>query len=245
MVNLTLLSGGTAPQLWPSIEEVHTTRRLVQEARQAQQRQTTLSAEQLAALARWDGGWSRYSCAFFSSVPWGPLWDATLAGPIETKAIMAARHYMQTGVATGHCLVLCGPTGVGKTWAGVAALLDDPEDRERSRYFFHTPSLGRVLGFHSERDAMRDCALESDLVLLDDLGAEYRKRDGSGLLDALVEEIVWERETSRLPTIITTNLPPAQFGAEVGDRLADRVLGEWGRVVELPGQSLRRRRVAG
>ena len=101
-------------------------------------------------------------------------------------------------------------------------------------------SFGRALFNNELRDELMERALTRDVVLLDDFGAEFRKRDGSGYLETLLEEVVWSREAQRKPTLITTNLTPGEFAELLGDRIGDRLLGDWGMIAALPGKSLRR-----
>ena len=57
----------------------------------------------------------------------------------------------------------------------------------------------------------------------------------------MVEELFVERELARAWTVFTSNLPEPALITFVGDRVADRLLGPWGRLVEVGGENLRRR----
>ena len=82
-----------------------------------------------------------------------------------------------------------------------------------------------------------DRAKRTELAVFDDFGAEYLK-DG-GLVEAFIDEIIWTREGEILATIISTNLTADQLRERLSDRIVDRLRGSWGRVVSVPGESLR------
>ena len=159
--------------------------------------------------------------------------DATQA----TDAVKVVRDYCEGEMARGHCLVLSGPAGVGKSYAAVAAL-HTAIVRHYRIGFFYFPTLCTALLDSVRRPAALDCAKESAVVTFDDFGAEYTKQ-GGGFLATLVEEIIWHREGHNLPTLVTTNLTADQLRERCSDRIVDRLRGSWGRVVELPGASLR------
>jgi DNA replication protein DnaC len=169
------------------------------------------------------------------------LLHARLDGP-TTAAQRAAREYLERDLAEGRCLVLAGPAGVGKTHAAVgllhAALL-----QERHIGFLYFPALCGRLMDSLQRPPALTAAKSSAVVVFDDYGAEYQTR-ARGFLAPLIEEIIWHREGNRLPTVITTNLIADQLVQRSSDRVADRLRGEWGRVIELPGESLRGRETA-
>ena len=160
---------------------------------------------------------------------------ASLEGGLASPALDRVRQYIQNDeMRKGQCLVLTGPTGVGKTYAAVAALRAQPHSPRR---FFYFPALcGAVLDSDRRREAL-DAAKCVHFVVLDDFGTEYVK-DG-GLLQAFIDEIVWHREGAILPTIITTNLTRDQLKERLSDRIVDRLRGDWSSVFAAAGPSLR------
>ena len=136
-------------------------------------------------------------------------------------------------------LVLSGSRGCGKTTAAAWWLL---QRRAPARYvstrppqFVDAAALTRWPRYDDGR--MRELELAAALVV-DDLGMEYD--DKHGAFRSFVDGLVNARYAKELPTVITTNLPAADFKARYGERIADRIR-EAGRFVELAGESLRRR----
>jgi DNA replication protein DnaC len=164
------------------------------------------------------------------------LLRATLEPLKETAALVAVQRWLETHYAAGRCLVLAGPTGVGKSVAGAMALRARPGTGRRYVYF---PGACGALLDPNLRAEMRARLIETSFVVLDDFGSEYTK--AGGLLDALLDEIIWHREAYILPTIITTNLDAEQLKVRLSERIVDRLRGEWGCVHEVGGVSLRAR----
>ena len=152
-----------------------------------------------------------------------------------TAALKRAEEFMDRGeYDLGDCLVLTGPTGVGKTWAAAAALRAAYGTPRRFWYF---PGLcGALLNPETRAEAL-DRAKHVPFAVFDDFGVEYVKE--GGLIDTFLDEIVWTREANYHATIITTNLTTDALRARLPARLVDRLAGEWGHVYECPGESLR------
>jgi len=155
-----------------------------------------------------------------------------------TAAVKEAIAFIEGDLAQGHCLVLSGPTGVGKSYAAIGALRAAVGLGQRVS-FAYFPAFCNALMTPDQRSTALAIAKEPMLILFDDFGAEYTK--AGGFLDSLVEELFWHREANNLPTILTTNLTVEQMRARLSERIVDRLRGAWGRVVELPGESLRRK----
>lgn len=198
----------------------------------------SFTAEQYAELrlAYVEARWDRIGEAI--GLP-ARLKPARLERDRPTQAMSRATQYLREGeYAAGCCLVLTGPTGVGKSWAASAAMFELQRlPRVPARRFKYFPALcGALLDPHRRREAL-DEATKTHVLVLDDLGVEYVK-DG-GLIDTFLDEIIWTRESEYRPTIITTNLTTDQLKQRLPGRLVDRLRGDWGRVFECPGESLR------
>jgi DNA replication protein DnaC len=161
------------------------------------------------------------------------LHGAVLEIATRTVAAVAVMTYIDGGgIARGECLVLAGPTGVGKTFAAAGAIIHGWS----GRLWYFGALAGALLDPKRREEALAGCK-DDALLVLDDLGTEYVK-DG-GLVQSFLDEIIWHREGNALPTIITTNLPAETLAERLGDRIADRLRGPWGRIVECTGSSLR------
>jgi len=169
--------------------------------------------------------------------------DVDLATVLQTPIVEAGRRYFEEDLhlgrrqTTGGALGLFGPPGVSKTLTAVGILMAAaPVCWGR---FYHAPRVAReLLDFDAQTETMAELC-ETPLAVLDDLGAEHLRRDG--MLEALFDELICFRESSRLPTVLTSNLTPELFRRRYGDRVWDRLAGPWGRIVALGGDSLRRR----
>jgi len=163
------------------------------------------------------------------------LIDASFAAGRETEVLNRAMVYAKEEYEHGKCLVLMGPTGVGKTYAAVAAL----RAIRCQSHFWYFPALCGALLDQDRRAETLQAVKETPFVVLDDFGAEYLKV--GGLLDAFIDEIIWHRESEEQSMILTTNLMPEQLRDRLSDRIVDRLNSEWGALFVVPGESLRAR----
>ncbi len=138
--------------------------------------------------------------------------------------------------------MLVGPTGRGKTyaaWAMIRALGDWWRDQGRRPPMLHAHSTSTLLGQLRDIETCQDLHEELGrcwVVLLDDLVTE------GGLTPweaQQVDRIINERYQRELPIIVTSNLPPAELGRAVGERVAGR-LAESCWVVPFGGADRRR-----
>lgn len=169
------------------------------------------------------------------------LRGATLRAPARaTPALERVAAYLVSDFSAGRCLVLTGPTGVGKSWAAAAAIraTSTVVTPVSWRRFWHFPALCGALLNPATRGEALEHAKATPFVVLDDFGAEYVKE--GGLIDAFLDELVWTREAEEQATIITTNLTTDALKARLPERLIDRLRGDWGRIYECLGESLRR-----
>ncbi len=178
----------------------------------------------------------------------------------RTAALDRVTAYLDNDEAEdGHCLVLMGPTGTGKSWAAAAGLrawhsehpgstyarlFPDLEDNAADDRYIHRgqfvyfPALCMALLDPQRRPEAMAVGQLKGLVVFDDFGTEYVK--SGGLLEAFVDELIWYREGHLLPTILTTNLDEAAFRQRLSERIVDRLRGEWGHIFQCPGESLRK-----
>jgi len=144
-------------------------------------------------------------------------------------------------------LVLSGNPGVGKTFAAVhwlAAFVNDDANwtepgtavRLRGRPPILVTAAALARWDRYEQEPMLKL-LRAPRLAVDDLGAEYL--DKNGFYAALLDEIVNERYSARLPTLLTTNLSAEDFKQRYGERIAGRIR-ETGGFIACGGEDLRR-----
>ncbi|HUM15843.1 MAG TPA: hypothetical protein VL086_09145 [Candidatus Nitrosotalea sp.] len=225
----------------PGAAKIARIRELAARARRAACRPAAAAEE--AARHLWDSEYWWYELAARAEVP-RMLWHCTVEG-IQSPAVVAVREFYDEGPADGdddldygRCLGLLGDVGIGKTWAVVAGVRYDGADEA---WFLTFPAMLRQLLDPMRRAETSARLREAEPLVIDDFGAGAAFKEGS-FLEGLVEELFVERELRRAWTMFTSNLREEALLEWVGDRVADRLLGPWGRLVEVGGENLRRRR---
>jgi IstB-like ATP binding protein len=218
----------------------------------------TLEPGLVQALELNAAGYGWYLRAHLGGFP-RPYWAADLNTALQTESVQEVRGFWSPpepeelddvdsdteerapeSIAAAGALILCGPTGIGKTFAQIAGLAYGTLDEELA--FFTFGRLVRALLNPEEQKDTLARAIETPIVMIDDLGTAYLKADG--LAEALIEEIICERELAGRMLLGTSNLRAARLAEVLGDRVADRLAGSWGRIVEVRGPSLRRQSLA-
>jgi DNA replication protein DnaC len=156
---------------------------------------------------------------------------ATLRGK-QTPSITATRDFLNDAAQRGRLLGLLGPPGVGKSYAGAAAVMAWP----RPAWFVHADTIAQAAAQreHGELHDIVERAQRVSLLVLDDLG----RLKVDGLAETVVEEILCRRHAELMGTIITSNWTPAEMVKRLSARLLDRLV-EWATVTTVPGASLR------
>ncbi len=168
--------------------------------------------------------------------------EANFANSKPTRLINRAKIFFNKGNPLPRCLILSGGTGCGKTHAAVVVLRAYLEAGGEVAYYFYSSSLLNKIRFAEieEKGKLIDLYAHCPFLVIDDLGTESKSEFGMAVLD----EIIHHREQDRLPTIITTNKGKDEWKAAFGERIGDRLLGEWGMGAESGKVSLRKREEA-
>ena len=140
-----------------------------------------------------------------------------------------------------HIFLLCGTTGVGKTFLaeclvskmlelGKIAAFVSAFDMNNNFLKYHTT-------FNDEKMYYYNLLSEPDLLVIDDLGTEpILKNVTLNYLTTLLDDRCFNKKT----TIITTNLAPNQLIERYGDRVCSRILNKQDSIMlNIDGDDLR------
>ncbi len=137
------------------------------------------------------------------------------------------REYANSFTLKNRSIFMTGMTGLGKTHLSLAIagtvidkgynviyesaqnLMDKLEREHFSRF--------------SDDSSFRDSVLECDLLIIDDLGCEFRTQ----FTKAEIYNIINTRYLRSLPTIINSNLSVNELGEEYHPRVASRIMGNY------------------
>lgn len=149
-----------------------------------------------------------------------------------------------------HSLLLKGSYGLGKSHLS-HSITKYLRDRGKKVIFIDTPSLLRMIRQTygnksifdkplSETEIHRLCA-EADLLILDDIGAEYVKQENGK--ESWASEILFQIITSRMdkPKVFTTNLSSKELSSKYGThggRIVSRMM-KGTRLIEMEGKDFR------
>ena len=129
-----------------------------------------------------------------------------------------------------HSMFLWGPVGTGKTTVAMFALSQFLKSGHAARWVYWSEWITQVdaLDFQEGNAEVLELT-KVPVLLLDDLGSQDRVDSRGDLAPETnkrqdtVRTILNTRMTKGVPTIITTNLSPEQFGIVWGERVASRV----------------------
>lgn len=117
-------------------------------------------------------------------------------------------------------LILTGPTGTGKTYC---ANLIKYELTQKGYQVYLTNTFNLVKRMkdylYGQDQTVPHDFFESDLLIIDDLGAEPSIKNG----DELLYTVINERYSNNKPFIITTNLSKDQISTRYEDRIFGRI----------------------
>mgnify|MGYP001499128045 CR=1 FL=1 len=146
--------------------------------------------------------------------------------------------------ASSPSILMMGKTGLGKTHLSlsIAKVVTD-----RGFGVMYGPAQRLFDKLEKERfgrggecdGAMRSMS-ECDLLIMDDLGAEF----STSFTNAALGDIVNTRLLEKRPVIISTNLAPAEIVSRYSERTASRMFGEY-RTLMFFGEDIRLKRQSG
>lgn len=137
------------------------------------------------------------------------------------------RLYAKKFTTQSRSLLMYGKTGLGKTHLSLA-IAGEAVKKGYAVVYDSTPNImNRLEREHFGRNTSDEDTLEMlstcDLLILDDLGAEFQ----TSFTVSCLYNIVNNRLLSGLPTIISTNLSPKELEEKYTQRIASRFVGTY------------------
>ncbi len=168
-------------------------------------------------------GFDNFDLGYYPATP-----DRSGVNPRRAMAniLEQCRRYADEFAPGSASLLFQGRTGLGKTHLSLAIAA---QVARQGRSVLYTPVQGLVDRYERVRfdkcptpqdREFIDLAPQCDLLVLDDLGAEFQNSFSQSVLYNLLND----RIMAQRPMILSTNLEPAQLSAGYGDRIASRIL---------------------
>lgn len=160
--------------------------------------------------------------------PQEPDPDTNVSPRKRMEAVLAfCRQYAQSFSQQSKNLFLFGPTGLGKTHLSLAIAGAVMGKGFGVVYGSVADLLSRVEREHFTKGGGNGETLQGllrcDLLILDDLGAEF----SSQFTVAALYQIINNRMMSRLPTIINSNLSSRELYERYSERIMSRIVGNY------------------
>lgn len=154
-----------------------------------------------------------------------PSPDGKVPSRVMAAILTSCRDYANTFHPHAESLLFRGHTGLGKTHLSLAIAYEAVEKGYGVYYAscqrlldkLQAQQFGREKGDSTDYQQM---VLDCDLLILDDLGAEF----STNFTVAALQNIINARLTDNRPTIISTNLDTKLLGERYGERVVSRLL---------------------
>lgn len=145
------------------------------------------------------------------------------AREVMAKNLEMFREYAENFHIPYHSILMRGRTGLGKTHLSLS-IASEVLKKGYSVIYGSAPDLFRRIekehfGNSSEKTDTLDMLLKTDLLVLDDMGAEFESK----FFVSVFYNILNDRLNSSLPTIINTNLELAEIEKRYGERISSRI----------------------
>lgn len=158
--------------------------------------------------------------------------ETPLENGVVPRRLMAGnyrycKNYADNFSLTSPSLILYGATGLGKTHLSLAIAGEVIKKGFGVIYGSAQNLLNRLenekFGRIGQDGDTLSLLLECDLLILDDLGAEF----STSFTLSAIYNIINSRMLASLPTIISTNLEPGELDKKYDQRIASRILGSF------------------
>jgi DNA replication protein DnaC len=160
-------------------------------------------------------------------------YEATTAG--ERDALSVAKNYGEEfadHLAAARCLVFCGSPGTGKTHLACAIAKSVAQSGRSTRYFTVQELIRSIRAtwqpgrLDSEETVLRRLR-EVDLLVLDEVGVQF----GTEAERTQLTEVMDMRYRAMKPTLVVSNCTRSELKKYLGERIADRLRENDGKVV--------------
>ena len=156
------------------------------------------------------------------------------------KVLAFCKRYAEGFHAKSDSLLFIGNTGLGKTHLSTSIAVS-VVNKGYEVVYTSAPNLFSALEaekFGREASLTMQEVLDAEFLLIDDLGTE----NPSALNNNFLYNIINTRLITAKPTLINTNLMPADLMKRYTDRLASRLLGEYA-VMRFVGNDIRMQKI--
>ena len=152
------------------------------------------------------------------------------------RAFDTARNFVRTFDTCFENLFLYGDTGVGKTFLSHCIAQELLDTAHCVMYFSAFDLFDRLADskFSREKNEGAEFILDSDLLIIDDLGTELTNSFVSSQLFLCINERIMRRKS----TIISTNLKLENFSDTYSERTFSRIASNY-RMVKLEAKDIR------
>ena len=199
--------------------------------------QRRLMYERLGVSASVDCcGFDCFDLKFYSSTP-----EENGMEPYKVmcRTLQTLQRYAKEFSTSSSSLLLCGGPGLGKTHLSLSIGYEVISLGFDVLYIPFHSLLNRLEAarFGKGEDEYRDYiypALETELLILDDLGSEFL----TSFVTSSLYELVNSRLIAGLPTVISTNLTQAEVISRYGERIYSRLYGSY-KVIPFVGEDVR------
>lgn len=142
----------------------------------------------------------------------------------------------------GRCAIFVGKPGTGKTHLAVGIALHIMKQNRTVLFTTVQRAIRSVKDTWSKGNDMSESqAIEQlaypDLLIMDEVGVQF----GSDFEKQIMFDVLNERYEKRRPTILLSNIAPGELSGYLGERVADRLREDGGKLIAFDWESHRRK----
>lgn len=188
------------------------------------------------------GGFKGFDLSYYSETA-----EAGGRSPRETmrNILNRCRRYAADFNAESGNLLFMGRTGLGKTYLSACIAMEVAGQGREVRYYPAQALIDRFervrfsRGAAPEDTAAMQEILHCDLLILDDLGAEF----ATAYSQSVLYQVINDRMTERHPTVISTNLDLPALSKTYNERILSRLIGSY-TMLGFVGKDIRQQKLA-